>query len=568
MRTHSSQLFALICTTLLLASEVAAQSPSARRPSASVRGNGHAGPFVTEARGGGAPANDECATAEALTLLADGECETMATTGDNGGSVNSTGDPGCDASNAGFQDVWYSFNSGDNALVLINLTPVDPAVMTDHGFVLLDGCDGAEVACQVLPAGAVNIAVTPNTDYVLRVYSNVQFGVGGPFTLCVTANGYPPPPPANDLCSSVTAEALSIGTPLTFTGDVTSATMTDDFAPGSDLETNGSPTAWHAFTTTECTNVAVSYCGTPSVFNNVWIFVSANCPAGDDIILGASYDFTTCPDGNATIRYEGLAAGTYYLPVMWDEAAGATGPYTITVDAIACPLPPANDDCAGATDLEPGETCVPTAGTTMGATQSMDPLLCNGFTSNNSMDAWYSFTATATDHTITVQGSATFDAVVELFSGACGGLTSMNCADATITDPAGAIEEIVQTGLTVGTVYYVRVYTYNNGAADKTFTICVTGESFIGIHEGALPVAFSIFPNPTDGRFTLNYTDASALVGIDLLDMAGRTVFTQQRRLEKGQNVELDLAAELSAGVYSLRLTTATGRSEQRVMVK
>ncbi|MBK7298173.1 MAG: hypothetical protein IPI91_16745 [Flavobacteriales bacterium] len=132
----------------------------------------------------------------------------------------------------------------------------------------------------------------------------------------------------------MTAQALNAGGSLTFTGTTAGATNTNDFEAGSDLE-GLNPTVWHAFTTTECTNVTISYCDTDPAFEGVWIFLSPGCPAGNDYLLASTTDFTTCVSGNATMEYIALEAGTYYLPVQYDAVA-ANGPYSINVSAVAC----------------------------------------------------------------------------------------------------------------------------------------------------------------------------------------------------------------------------------------
>ena len=140
------------------------------------------------------------------------------------------------------------------------------------------------------------------------------------------------PAPANDQCSDITPEALTVGGSLTFTGTTVGATATNDFEVGSDLE-GLDPTVWHAFTTTECTNVTISYCDTDPAFEGVWIFISPSCPAGNDYILASSSDFTTCASGNVTMEYIALAPGTYYVPAQY-EATTANGPYSIAVSAV------------------------------------------------------------------------------------------------------------------------------------------------------------------------------------------------------------------------------------------
>ncbi len=128
---------------------------------------------------------------------------------------------------------------------------------------------------------------------------------------------------------------------------------------------------------------------------------------------------------------------------------------------------PANDDCANAVTLTVGATCVTTNGTTVLATQSIAAITCANFTATTALDVWYQFVATAANLNVTVVGGATFDAVVDVRSGACNG-TNIACADASVS---GGTETVALTGLSIGTTYYVRVYDFSGTA---TFTICVS----------------------------------------------------------------------------------------------
>ena len=102
------------------------------------------------------------------------------------------------------------------------------------------------------------------------------FGQVEDYTLTIEVAGVAP---ANDLCSTVVPETLTVGSSITFTGDNTDATITGDYLAGSELELLGLASVWHAFTTTECANVQVSYCGTTPEFLNFWIILSTDCPA-------------------------------------------------------------------------------------------------------------------------------------------------------------------------------------------------------------------------------------------------------------------------------------------------
>jgi gliding motility-associated-like protein len=127
---------------------------------------------------------------------------------------------------------------------------------------------------------------------------------------------------------------------------------------------------------------------------------------------------------------------------------------------------PANNNCSGAIVLTPGASCIPVSGTTASATQSQPA--CSGSASD---DVWYTFTANSNALNVVVTGSPSFNAVVQLFSGSCGG-TSMACANATGN---GGIETINSTTLVFNTQYWIRVHHFTSTASvNPTFTICVS----------------------------------------------------------------------------------------------
>ncbi len=127
---------------------------------------------------------------------------------------------------------------------------------------------------------------------------------------------------------------------------------------------------------------------------------------------------------------------------------------------------PANNACGNAVTLTPGATCVPTSGTIAGAT--LDGTLTN-CTGTERGDVWYRFVATYASHTITLQNlQAGFtNPGLQITTSSCNG-TSIACGN-------GATS-INATGLTVGTTYFIRVYTTAASvpASNAGFEICVT----------------------------------------------------------------------------------------------
>ncbi len=136
--------------------------------------------------------------------------------------------------------------------------------------------------------------------------------------------------------------------------------------------------------------------------------------------------------------------------------------------------PPSNDNCSSAITLTPNTTCINTQGDIASATASgLSKLSCDAFTGTPQLfDVWYKFQATSSSHNIIVTPSTSFDAVVGLYTSCSGG--QIGCADN--GGGTGVTETITATGLSVGTIYYVRVYDYGSvSPATTTFNICITG---------------------------------------------------------------------------------------------
>ncbi|MBK9212799.1 MAG: hypothetical protein IPO14_07565 [Saprospiraceae bacterium] len=136
---------------------------------------------------------------------------------------------------------------------------------------------------------------------------------------------------------------------------------------------------------------------------------------------------------------------------------------------------PANDICSNATLLtqQAGITC---SGTIAGTTESANDEDPTGSCTNNGVtqpDVWYRFVATATSAVVSVDGGASFDAVIGAIT-TCGSATRPTGGDCTDDTFDGGIETFTLTGLTVGSTYYIQVYDYNENTANSAdFTICV-----------------------------------------------------------------------------------------------
>lgn len=188
-------------------------------------------------------------------------------------------------------------------------------------------------------------------------------------------------------------------------------------------------------------------------------------PGGTDVV---NQQYVTT---NSFTPFMPLAANTmYYLRVISVGDAGESSACSEITFKSAPPLP-LNDECAQAitltvnSDLNCGTV---TSGYTLGATNSgLAPSPCYGEPDD---DVWYKFVATATTHKVSLLNVASIgsvddeDTYFQVFSGACGSLSSILCSDATSS---------LVSGLTVGQTYYVRVYSYFGAGSNQSFDICV-----------------------------------------------------------------------------------------------
>ncbi|WP_375562463.1 T9SS type A sorting domain-containing protein [Bernardetia sp. OM2101] len=168
-----------------------------------------------------------------------------------------------------------------------------------------------------------------------------------------------------------------------------------------------------------------------------------------------------------------LVNGQIYYIRMWGFNGG-TGDFGICVHSV---LPPANDECTGAFDLDVGQfECVFGEITNVGATYSNtfggDPSCANG---TGAEDVWYRFVAPAGGQAVidTEAGSIT-NSGMELYhapDGTCGSLVSIDCDN---NGGTGNMSRILEYNLIGGNTYYLRVWENNGGTG--TMDICIQNQ--------------------------------------------------------------------------------------------
>lgn len=261
-------------------------------------------------------------------------------------------------------------------------------------------------------------------------------------------------PPYNDQCQGAIITAVPQDGSVSVNGTNIGAT---------DTETFGNPNVWEAFSIDTCSTITVSYCGTAPVHTVVYSILIVGCPDGEVSIQNAGT--STCVDGNTTITYANLPAGTYYVPVLLFPGE-AEGPYTITFTSEVCDLPPANETCASAITVPVVEDCAQggvITGNNSNAVQNGSDPSCSP-SATQVQDVWYTFdSGTQEEVVITLGTGTTGDLGVQVFS-ACGG-TSVFCGtgDSEYTVP-----------VTPGTTYKLRVFSNNDLGFGGVFTFCIS----------------------------------------------------------------------------------------------
>lgn len=135
---------------------------------------------------------------------------------------------------------------------------------------------------------------------------------------------------------------------------------------------------------------------------------------------------------------------------------------------IWSPLPPTNDDPCAATSLTVNSTCSTTAGTTVlaSATAGVGNPSCGTY---SGADVWYTFVAPANGiATIRTEANSMTNSAIALYTaGSCAGaFTQVACS----VNGNGNMGQLLQSGLTPGQTYYVRVW---GESGTGTFGICV-----------------------------------------------------------------------------------------------
>lgn len=511
------------------------------------------------------PANDEACDVVPQALAVDGS---VSASGTLNGATDSEG--------MGVNTVWEAFTLTECADVTFDWCGSADPLQWAYAFLVFGDCAAIDPNEIPLISGAscgeaesllrMVYALAPGTYYVLAyapLGSAPEYAVEISAATCA-------PPPTNDNCANVVPEVLEVGTPLTFTGTLIAATLEGDFVPGPGLEGQNTPTVWHAFTTTGCSTVRVSYCDIDPAFGQTWVFLVTNCPSDNTDIVFGSWEVGSCNDGNVTITYWDLPGGTYYLPV---GNFGYHRPYTVEVTASAC-----------------GPICAAWANSGYVFYEKIASVEFAGINNN-------SFTGEGYEDFTNVEGDAlagqSYPITVSLINGYALDQVLV-WLDADLSDSFSPDELLYTSPLGAGPFTgnvtipadalagpaRLRVRMHDTNPANgpnaepcggasygqvEDYTVNITNTTGLNERSVARP---SVYPNPSNGDFTLQLDPRATQANITVIDPAGRIVLQHTVRNMSNGLVRLNAMGFLEPGPYIVRADDGRVVSDHQLVVQ
>ena len=422
--------------------------------------------------------NDDCATAQALTVYPTATCDLSSSGTTLYAQASGLGN--CEPQSG---DAWFRFEATATAhtLRLFDVRSAYNYSQTESGALELFTGDCATGQLQRRYCTSLESTTfgefVPGQTYYLRIVPSAS---SGPLTfqLCVTTPNQPPPP--NDACAGAALLPVEPAAQCSAPPVGSTAYATLNPAP---ICPNCPPylhnDVWYSFTATQALQVvALSEVKTFSQPDADAIYVETFT---GDCATPTSLYRDTAFTGQGSIFFTDLTVGQDYRLRLYGNTDAVAVQFNLCVTA---PPLPVNDECAGAISLVPAgalDCQAPLNGSLLGALA--DGADCQG---NAVRDVWYQFTATSPAHRLALTPATNDRYGFEVYGGNdCNGLTSLTC---------NGSDHLARTlsGLTVGATYFLRVFSPTVQHFD--FQICLLTLPAPPANDdcaGAIPLAVS-----------------------------------------------------------------------------
>jgi hypothetical protein len=488
------------------------------------------------------PANDACANATAITSFPYSDSQNAAGATNNAGFIVA-----CDADVSAMNDgVWYTVggNGFDLTVNIQNVEGWDPQVDVYSGTCGALTCvGGADDFGASGSESVVILASAIGTTYYINVghYSGTADELEGPYTINVITATNETPDYAS-LWSPINA-TITQGQSVDVYGQIYQGGLTD-VEPGLSGQAAGIE-AWVGVSATDTNpNTWAEEDWVEAEFNAAQVSNNDEYEAaiGGALNPGTYYYATRFRLNNGLYVYGGInAAGDGNF---WNGTGFNSGVLTVSPADV-----PINDECATPIQLTTGGifTDNDIVGNSAGGSNNAadDAPTCGDFNfETDGKDVWFSITVPASG-SVTVETSdnnSLEDSVMELYSGTCGALLSIDCND-DIDGADNRFSSISVADRTPGEILIARVWGYDGSAGSFSISAFDASLGTPVFNAGQI----SYYPNPV--KDVLNLSFGRTVSGVSVYNLLGQEVLSKTLDSNEAQ---VDLSA-LPSGTYVVK---------------
>ncbi len=137
----------------------------------------------------------------------------------------------------------------------------------------------------------------------------------------------------------------------------------------------------------------------------------------------------------------------------------------------------------------------------------------------------------------------------------------------TLSENSGSMNGVFLVAVSPNTSPSPRTGTITVTAGAKVETISVTQDGMVGLNDATQPLtAFSLYPNPSTGLFTVDFSTVNAVVKtISIYDFTGRLL--SEKTIQKGL-LSTDFVVNYPSGIYFVKLDTDKGLVSKKLTVR
>ena len=276
-------------------------------------------------------------------------------------------------------------------------------------------------------------------------------------------------------------------------------------------------------------------------------------------IVGApTYTQTTSTIASKSLT--GLTSGSNY---EWNvQAVCASGSGTVSSNALFTTLTSGGGGC---TDIYESNNTASTS-----KSIAVNTAITGLIGTSTDVD-WFSFTNTTAASKIKITlTNLPFDYDLKLYKS--NGTTTI----ATSQNGGTTSETIIYNTTTVGT-YKIKVYGYGgaySATSCYTLTASISGTNFRTMQDGTVEInpsetSINVYPNPTSNKLTVNYNSlANEAVMINVYDILGRRVYTENNTANEGPNTYYQDFSNLDNGAYLIEISNGSVSTVKRFMME